>query len=141
MIIIPAMIAVITRNADFFVISFSSTQGFPAIKPAAIAPRRYPGKKPPVGPSHTAMPPLPPEYTGSPINPASRNNATGAPAQMPPSSTAHKIHRMFCKTIGTTPIGILIKQPAQIIAANKAIKVVLKTDFFIRRIYQIAQRM
>ena len=41
-----------------------------------------------------------------------------------------KIARAFCKTIGTTPIGIAIKHPTEIIAAKRATKDNFKTFLF-----------
>ena len=75
------------------------------------------------------------------MSPASKNKAVGAQPHTPPSKTAHKMQRTFCKTIGITPRGIFIKQPTQIIAAKSAVKLVLKTDLFIKRIYQKTEEM
>ena len=50
---------------------------------------------------------------------------------MPPRTTALKMQSIFCRTIGTTPTGIFMKQPMQIIAANRAVKVVFNRFLFI----------
>ena len=57
----PAITASEILSTVRFVIFFSLTSGFRAIKAAIKAPSRYPGRKPPVGPSHTAIPLVPPE--------------------------------------------------------------------------------
>ena len=57
---------------------------------------------------------------------------------MPPSKAPDKMQRPFCKTTGITPSGIFIKQPTQIIAANKATNEEIKAFlFFMAEAYKI----
>jgi len=91
-------------------------------KPIEATRRRYPNKKPPVGPKRKANPEAPLEKTGIPSIPKARYKATLNKPYFPPRKRPESITKKSANTIGTGPtgIGILIYAPMIISAVNRA---------------------